>query len=636
MVDLAAALLAPVLKQGISPAAGLLKKVGQDAYAKFVVKYTNAFSEHLRWSKERTSTIKNMIYRDSWEPIEECYVGCKFSHNKSEYSDTDLISFINSSKCVVISGPAGSGKTMFMKWSVQRMINTLSSHQIIPLFIEVKDIDHRDINKNFADYLYRQTTKKESELSLSEFLEGLSLGIFAVFIDAVDECPPNLRDALIRNIVYLSRNYPKVAMAVSTRPDERLELQREFATFHTVPLDQERAIQVVSKVKYNDDTKSRLISAMRDGLFKSHSSFLSNPLLVTIMLITYDRWADLPIKITNYYKLAFEALYQRHDASKSFKRERHSKLEIDEFEQIFSHFCLRTYINSIEQFSISDLSKIIRKSLKYYSAESGQTQQPISVDNFLNDCVESASLLQKDGLFVVFSHRSFQEYFTARFCCHHLGANDLEIFKAVLSRGTTENVLPMALELNRRLVEEQFVVPILLSVKDELTNALSEPQDIEGIFRIGIVSIEINTKKKKVETLTYAYDSLFAILNVLGNEYPNLAVSNLILAINKALIKSGDIELRGEDTAAKDLKNVETTNENQRAFQKKTRSPTKKITRRSNNAWINSPSLIKSLRPIQNIVEDEIQDLSNREERRRVARSSVLEPIASKQRGKLS
>ncbi|WP_284125840.1 NACHT domain-containing protein [Parerythrobacter aestuarii] len=528
MQELFSPLVSSAVSSGIGPAGRLLKKLGTKKYDEFIVKYTNAFEGHLSWADDRTKTVKNMIYRDQSALLKDCYVSGTFRHREHACTDDRLLEVVKSGNKIVLSGTAGSGKTIFMKWAVQELISSVLHHQTIPLFVDIKEINEADLQTNFAAFLYRTTVDSNSELTLNQFMLGFQEGLLTVFIDAVDEIPPRLREGTIRSIQYLGRNHKNVGVVVSTRPDERLELASEFSTFHTEPLSLSQSIEVVQKIEFHDGTKKNLIRAMENGLYERHESFLSNPLLVTIMLLTYNQWADVPIKITNYFKLAYEALYQRHDATKSFTREKHANLEIDEFRSIFSHFCYKSYINSIREFSDDELNTLIRSSINYFLKESSDSGRKISASAVANDCIESTCLLQRDGLLNVFSHRSFQEYFTARFCCDYNGKNASEIFETALSRGYTENVFPMMHEIDVALVESRFVSPYIAGLIRELRNMTKEDDGVYEFLSKYISEMDVDFKKGSLTRVSYPQESPLRILNTLSRVYPSMQTEELV------------------------------------------------------------------------------------------------------------
>ena len=82
------------------------------------------------------------------------------------------------------------------------------------------------------------------------------------------------------------------------------------------PLDLASAVELVRKLPFDDPVKERFVADLHGGLFKSHESFLSNPLLLSIMLLTYSDIAHIPTKLSIFYTQAYESLFQKHDALK--------------------------------------------------------------------------------------------------------------------------------------------------------------------------------------------------------------------------------------------------------------------------------------------------------------------------------
>ncbi len=58
--------------------------------------------------------------------------------------------------------------------------------------------------------------------------------------------------------------------------------------------------------------------------------YFENPLLLSIMLITYQDSALIPVQLHNFYSSAFDALFFRHDATKAgFRRPTKTEMDID-------------------------------------------------------------------------------------------------------------------------------------------------------------------------------------------------------------------------------------------------------------------------------------------------------------------
>ena len=91
---------------------------------------------------------------------------------------------------------------------------------------------------------------------------------------------------------------------------------------------------------------------LENSLWYSHYEFAANPLLLTIMLMTFANYADVPAQMHIFYREAYETLAQRHDASKgAYKREFRTKLTSSRFSDYLSEFCGRTYVEEKYKFT---------------------------------------------------------------------------------------------------------------------------------------------------------------------------------------------------------------------------------------------------------------------------------------------
>src|SRR6185503_8614326 len=114
----------------------------------------------------------------------------------------------------------------------------------------------------------------------------------------------------------------------------------------------DQACELVQKLPFESEFTSKFLKDLRDTLFAKHNSFLSNPLLLSIMLLTYGQSADIPNKLNVFYNQAYEALFQRHDALKgAFQRDRSTGLDIQDFAKVFAAFSLQTYDKRVFQMS---------------------------------------------------------------------------------------------------------------------------------------------------------------------------------------------------------------------------------------------------------------------------------------------
>jgi len=75
-------------------------------------------------------------------------------------------------------------------------------------------------------------------------------------------------------------------------------------------------------------------------------------------------------------------------------------------------------------------------------------------------------MLQRDGIQVMFVHRSFQEYFSALFTSEYHGERFVSILDK-LSERTQDQVIPMLFEMTRDRLDREWILPRLNDVLNE-------------------------------------------------------------------------------------------------------------------------------------------------------------------------
>ncbi|PAX08394.1 NACHT domain-containing protein [Sphingomonas lenta] len=499
MPTLENALITAAAKQATGPAATLAQKLGTAAYNKVAKQFAKTFSGHLDSSQNRCSRVKNILYRDQSVYLRDQYVNVNFGlsrhHSSMLLTDVEVAEqTLNGSK-FCISGTAGAGKTMFMKWLTLFFIDVLPSSGRIPLFLELRYLSELEANHALSDILRQKTSSQRGMISNDLFVEALKSGQFIIVLDAIDEVHHNFRDRVVTAISDFARLYPDCPMVLSTRPSDQVESLQEFTVVHTQPMSSTQIVDVLKRLAYDQDVKQRLISELNAGLFSRHSEFLSNPLLATIMLLTFDHSADIPTKRSSFYKAAFETLYQRHDAAKGmYRRGHYAGLPMDEFERVFSFFCYRTFSDSNLEFSNAELLRLFREAADISDVDA-------RAEDLVKDAIESVCLLQHEGLDIVFVHRSFQEYFTALFVSRYKEDDLRELISQVYGIGYSTLAFSMLVELNKQSVETSFIMP-------RLREWLSDTQ-----------RIRINTKSglaKMIDLTWGSFDISFETGDVVG------------------------------------------------------------------------------------------------------------------------
>ena len=324
----------------------------------------------------------------------------------------------------------------------------------IPIFIELRQMNSIK-SHDLVAFIFESIVGPGGKLTREQFASGLKAGLFVLILDGFDEIDFDWKSDLEQQVFKLQSSYPKNWFLVSSRPDERFSGWHSFAIFEVQPMEKREVLALIRKVDYEKEVKQKFIKALNSGMYELHASFLSSPLLAIMMLLTFDQFATIPDKIHVFYDHAFDALFSKHDASKQggYRRRTRTNLAIDDFKRCLSAFSAVTYAKGKVVFSDSETRDFLKQAFSFEKIA-------VDTDNFVQDLVESVCVLQRDGLLLTFSHRSFQEYFTAYFICRSPTVNLPRILDQ-FTKNTADAVLPMSFAMNQNLLEREWVLPKL-------------------------------------------------------------------------------------------------------------------------------------------------------------------------------
>lgn len=414
------------------------------------LRLNNSYKDYLSCVVRRYSKAKSFLIRDEPTYLYNFYVPVSLVGRKSiiEYASLSAISEHNS--YVVITGGGGSGKSMLMR---HLLLNAIEQKQKVPIFIELRKIDFSEQTLLIA---IQETLKAHNfELDNAYIDKAMKAGHFAFLFDGYDEIGQAHRKSVSKQLVKLIENYEKNFIVLSSRPDDEFLNWPLFSVLEVAPLSLEQACSLIEMLPIEYEFKAKFIDDLRRELFKKHESFLSNPLLLSIMFLTYGQSADIPSKLSLFYNQAYEVLFQRHDAFKgAFQRERLTRLDIQDFARIFSAFSILTYDKRLFQLPRAVAIEVVDKAKILANIN-------VNSDDFLKDAEQAVCLLIEEGLQIIFAHRSFQEYFVARFIYNAEPDVQQKLINKYSFSIDSDSIMELLYEMNPELIERTFIIPVL-------------------------------------------------------------------------------------------------------------------------------------------------------------------------------
>lgn len=403
--------------------------------------------DHLDAAFKKCSSVKTILSSDTASETLAIYVDQTFRVGSASLDQYDMIEIIRAGGSYVIIGEGGGGKSMFMRYLWLSYFE--KSDGKIPFFLELRNMNSLS-HASMSDFIFHSIIKSGSAIRQIDFAKALKQGEFVIFLDGFDEINHDRRDQVQQMILDLQEANPNLTIIVTSRADERFSGWHGFSTAYVEKLTKENSRLLIERAVYDTDLKRKFLLKF-DELYPLHKDFLSNPLLAYMMLVTFSFNPDIPRRMFQFYEQAFEALYHRHDLTKGYKRVFHSNLDKISFIRLVAVFCLKTYYDENFEFTRIQALEAIEQAKKVEGVD-------VNSDKLLEDFVQSVCLLKMEGITYTFTHRSFQEYFSA-YCISRVAVRDVERLFSKFSKRWADKVLPMVADMDPDLFREKFIIP---------------------------------------------------------------------------------------------------------------------------------------------------------------------------------
>lgn len=370
------------------------------------------------------------------------------------------------SRNIIIQGTGGIGKSMFLTHLFLSSAVEYKPGKDLPVFASLKDYKNTAIT--IEEFIYSAIASFVPEISRDKVKELIQERTIIALLDGLDEIPGSIKTAFFSNVDSYVKRYPGARIVISSRPTPLFVQLSRFHVLEILPLTRDQAVEMVEKIDFWDpEAQKSFIHALKRHLYRSHKEFASNPLLLTIMLMTYSYYGDIPGRMHIFYAKAYETMARLHDATKLLKRPFSTGLTPEDFAKYFSEFCARTYKDEVLEFTEIDFSRYMDKIIKKIPVG----ERRITSSDFLIDLTDNLCIMYCEGNKYYFIHRSFQEYFTAVFFSSALENKLLKLgdfFNNMKHRAGTDKTFYMLYDMIPEKIERFVFLPFLHSLFDNL------------------------------------------------------------------------------------------------------------------------------------------------------------------------
>ncbi|MCD8301304.1 MAG: NACHT domain-containing protein [Clostridiales bacterium] len=498
-------------------------------------KNTKEFSEYIEKSYNKYSKLKTLLYTSEERPFDEFFVCnqvCYTPHKNYRSKKDEVIENVTLedlaviSPCVLLVGMGGIGKSMMMRHLFLVSNQAYNNNGKIPILVTLREFGME--NSELFEIIVDSVHRFEEDFTEAKLRHLLAAGKCQLLLDGLDEIKIESVGDFQHQLELLIDMYPNNQYVMSTRMYSNFVELSRFKTMWVLPFEREQSLELIDKLVFCPESpqlKDKFRTLLEEELFKTHEEFVTNPLLLTLMLMNYRFFAEVPEKKYLFYEQAYQTLLQRHDASKlAYKRVFHSVRDTSDFTKVFSEFCAKSYRKKDYEFDRAKFDKYFEG----LQSKKRLNLAEMTSDNFLFDVCNSACLMYEEGNAFHFLHRSFQEYFFAEYYSRQDDNTLLRLGDYMdrysRSRFDESDAMEMLYDLAPEKVEKFIFMPYL----EKIFGGNDKKEEFWRFLDIGFKSWSYVAPNP---TLEDKYTNSESVHHYNHDSYPDSDIMDLILRI---------------------------------------------------------------------------------------------------------
>lgn len=423
--------------------------------------------------------IKTIWQRDKKVKLSSFYYPSKITFQTGITKQISSLKDLPTTGSLVIQGTVGQGKSVFLRYLCIKELSAQASGRI-PIFVELRKLES---NFTIEKALYGALEILGFEVSDELFNYYAESGKLVILLDGFDEIDESLVNGVITRLEAWSLQYPQMQFIVTSRPGGEIQKSNCFSVLMLAPLGADEHRPFLAKIGVKGKELDNLMFAI-DRSPMEIKGFLTTPLLLTLLVLVYQSEQVIPNELPDFFQLLFSTVFTRHDRSKpAFNRKHKSNLNERRLERLFEAFC---YSILRRKFSLVLKPEQFEESFVDAVKVSGEQCE---FDGFKHDIVKVACLLQEDGIYTTFVHKSLLDYFPAAFIKNCTDEQSRKIYGSIrLHWKAWKQVLQFLSQIDRFRFSKYFAIPTLeqlladLEVRDGTISDVIVERLIEALF----------------------------------------------------------------------------------------------------------------------------------------------------------
>lgn len=480
-----------------------IQKLAKNIKEEFLFVYNNGLSDYIDNYYEKYSTTKTFIYRDEKVNFYDIFYPVTIKNRSEAICEiNELQKLFSAKRFITIIGLAGSGKSMLMR---HIFLQTVKQYYSIPIVIELRNLN--DFNGSITDYIYKILTKNKLANTDKIIERVLSEGNYIFLFDGYDEIYSAQKNKITSDLEEFIDTYHKNTFVLTSRPGANAESLQRFDNFYVQPLNNKQInefIHLQFKNHENKESIGKIISVVEKPDNKDYKDYLSNPLLLSMFIFTFNTYPEIPKTKNKFYWNVFDTLCTKHDSftKKGFwLHERKSKLLNEDFENLLKWFSYITIFKGKYNFDIDFLKSNLLDLKEKFKLQA-------DIDAIIYDLTVSISILIQDGTEFTFPHKSLQEYFTALLI---KGLNEEQKQKIYTDKfnnlkgytvGGNMNLYKLCFELDKFFFSKYYLIPNAAQFVKSINSS-----NLEQMTKSFVKEFDLKLNFTKSESGTYNLSS---------------------------------------------------------------------------------------------------------------------------------
>jgi hypothetical protein len=248
----------------------------------------------------------------------------------------------------------------------------------------------------------------------------------------------------------------------------------QFVNFGVAAFTDDQVSSFVRKQIKEEELAGKILKSIEEEKAEEVRSFVSNPLLLSLYILTFRTNSTIPDKKHLFYRRVYDVLFSEHDtlSKLGYERERKTGLTQEQFQDVLERISFLAFFDGRFSFSRDYTYGL----LKHVKAALGLAFENADL---LDDLKTAIGIWTEDGGEFSFAHRSMQEYFGACFIKGLKDALKQEIYAKINEkleqRVGLGNFLSLCAEMDTIAYHEFLMLPALQAVDRRVASARERP-----------------------------------------------------------------------------------------------------------------------------------------------------------------